>query len=109
MAEGMIFFSETNHQFISRRCLGTIKNLYKGEWKFAYQDQDYGTFTDIPNSSRAKPVEVINLETQEKQIFNTSNDADRYCGFNVGYTSKKFKKSNINTFVRNNYQISLID
>ena len=35
------FFHETNHQFCSRRCLGKIKCLYKGEWAIAYEDNEY--------------------------------------------------------------------
>ena len=35
------FFQETNHQFISRRCLHKVKCLYKNEWLIAYEDDDY--------------------------------------------------------------------
>lgn len=35
------FFNETNHQFCSRRCTGKIKCLYKGEWKIAYEENNY--------------------------------------------------------------------
>ena len=35
------FFKESNHQFISRRCLGKIKCLYKNEWKIAYENNEY--------------------------------------------------------------------
>lgn len=35
------FFKESNHQFISRRCLGRIKKLYKNEWQIAYEENEY--------------------------------------------------------------------
>ena len=35
------FFNETNHQFVSRRCQGKIKKLYKNEWKIAYEENEY--------------------------------------------------------------------
>lgn len=35
------FFNETNHQFISRRCLHQIKCLYRNEWLIAYENDDY--------------------------------------------------------------------
>lgn len=108
MSEAAQFFNQSRHQFISRRCRGEIKNLYQGKWAFAYQDQDYNNFTNIPNAARAKQVEVINLQTNEKNIFNTCNDADRYCGFSIGYTSKKFKKLQQSSFERNQYKLTLL-
>lgn len=106
MAEAATFFNQSNHQFISRRCRGEIKNLYEGKWMFAYQDQEYGDFSAIPNAKRAKQVEVVNLKTKEKAICNSGNEADRLCGFGLGYTSKKLK--NTSSFTRNDYQITLL-
>lgn len=109
MAECAAFFHKDNHQFISRRCRGEIQSLYEGKWEFSYQDQDYGTFTARPNAKRTKRVEVVNLETQEKQIFNTMKDADRYCGFGLDYISKKFKSTGTKELYRNQYKIILLD
>lgn len=109
MAECATYFGKDNHQFISRRCRGDIKSLYEGKWKFAYQDQDYDNFTSRPNAKRTKRVEVLNLETQEKVIFNTMKDADRYCGFGLDYTSKKFKSTGLKEIYRNQYKLTLLD
>ena len=106
MAEAATFFNQTGHQFISRRCRGEIKNLYEGKWMFAYQNQEYGNFTSIPNAKRAKQVEVFNLKTKEKTICNSGNEADRLCDFGIGYTSKKLK--NTSSFTRDDYQITLL-
>lgn len=108
MAEATEFFHQTNHQFISKRCRGEVSNLYEGKWMFAYQDKEYRNFSFIPNAKRAKRVEVLNLTTNEKKIFNNGNDVDRYCGFGLGYTSRKLKASG-STLTRNNYQITLLN
>ncbi|MCM1324374.1 MAG: hypothetical protein NC218_09445 [Acetobacter sp.] len=107
MAEAANFFNQSNHQFISRRCRGEVANLYEGKWMFAYQDEEYMTFSATPNAKRAKQVEVLNLTTGEKKIFNSGNEADRYCGFGLGYISRKLKASSP-TVQRNNYQITLL-
>lgn len=109
MAECAAYFHKDNHQFISRRCRGEIKNLYEGKWEFAYQNQEYGLFSARPNAKRTKRVEVLNLETQEKKIFNTMKDVDRYCGFGLDYTSKKFKATGKKELYRNQYKLTLLD
>ena len=109
MAECAAYFKKDNHQFISRRCRGQIRSLYEGKWEFAYQNQEYGIFSARPNAQRTKQVEVLNLETQEKQIFNTMKDADRYCGFGLDYTSKKFKSTGLKELYRNQYKLTLLD
>lgn len=57
------FFGEENHNFITRRCIGKTKFLYKGIWNFAYQDSSYHEATKTKNIKRKKPIEVkINNE-----------------------------------------------
>lgn len=109
MAECATYFHKDNHQFISRRCRGEVNNLYEGKWEFAYQDQEYNTFSSRPNATRTKRVEVINLDTQEKQVFNTMKDVDRFCGFGLNYTSKKFKATGAKELYRNQYKLILLD
>lgn len=109
MAECAAYFGKDNHQFISRRCRGEIKSLYEGKWQFAYQDSDYGVFTARANAGRTKRVEVLNTETQEKHICDTMKDADRYCGFGLDYTSKKFKSTGAKTLHRDKYMLTLLD
>lgn len=75
----------------------------------AYADAEYGVFNARPNASRTKTLEIINLTTGEKQIVNTMKDADRYCGFGLDYTSKRLKKTNEKTFIRDNYQITILN
>ncbi len=40
-SEMQAFFNETNHQFISRRCLKQVKCLYKNTWLIAYEQDEY--------------------------------------------------------------------
>lgn len=35
------FFHESNHQFVSRRCLHKISKPYKNEWLIAYEQDEY--------------------------------------------------------------------
>lgn len=109
MAEGATYFGMTSHQPISRRCRGEVKSLYNEEWMFSYQDQDYNTFTLIPNATRAKRVEVLNTVTNEKQIFNNYHLAEKFCGFGKDYLSKTFRKTNSNQIKRNNFQITQLN
>ena len=109
MAEGAKYFSMTSHQPISRRCRGEINSLYNEEWMFGYQDEEYRNFSDIPNATRAKKVEVLNLFTGEKQIFNNYHLAEQACGFGKDYLSKKFRATKSNQIQRKNYQIIKID
>lgn len=109
MAECAQFFGKDNHQFISRRCRGETQNLYEGKWMFAYQDEEYRTFSAVPNASRAKRIEVLDTVTKEKQIFNTANAVDRQYGFSLGYTSKKFRTTGLKVIMRDKYQLTLLD
>ena len=109
MAEAKEFFHQDKHQFISRRCRGEITNLYEGKWKFAYQDKDYGNFTATPNEKRSRKVEVLNLQTKEKEIFNTCNEVDRKLGFSIGYTNKKLNASLTKSYIRNNYEVKFLN
>lgn len=108
MAEAKEFFHQSNHQFISRRCRGEVKNLYEGKWMFAYQEEDYREFSAFPNASRAKRVEVLNLITNEKTICNSCNEADRLCGFRIDYTSTTFLKNKNKPFIKDNFQLTRI-
>ena len=108
MAEAARYFNQTNHQFISRRCRGEVKNLYEGKWMFAYQDKDYGNFTAIPNANRSRQVLVLNLETKEQFIYNTCNAVDTALGFSKGYTNKKLNASPEKKYIRNNYEVHFL-
>lgn len=84
MADGQRFFNETNHQFISRRCLHTIKSLYKDQWQFAYENEEY-LLPDLKETKRVTnkgvTVKAINKDTNEELIFNSYTDLGKF--FNI--------------------------
>ena len=78
LSECQAYFEEKNHNFITRRCLGKTKCLYKKEWAIAYQENDYYNFTPYKNSTRAQPIEVFDNQTKEKKIFPSYTSAEKY-------------------------------
>lgn len=108
LSECQAFFQETNHNFITRRCIGKTKCLYKQEWAFAYANEEYKDFTPYKNSTKAQPVEVLDLDTQEAKTFESYSAAERYYGItNRAFRSKAYLKDK--TFTVSHYQITKID
>ena len=83
-AEMQKFFNQTNHIFISRRCLGKIKKPYLDEWEIAYADEEYGKAylkEKVQNNStkkRCSSIDVKNLLTNEEKNFPSYAAAERY-------------------------------
>ena len=112
LAEGQAYFQESNHQFISRRCLQQVKSLYKNEWLFAYETADYpNDYTIGVKSGKSKPVKVKDLLTQEEHIFNSYADAERYFSVALGGFRKcaAAKRGDKLFIVKNQYQITVLD
>lgn len=76
-AEVRDFFHESNHQFVSRRCLGKIKCLYKDKWMFAYESQEYPIDVKIKGETPRKGTEfkVIDLKTNQEYVFKSIRQA----------------------------------
>lgn len=78
-AEARDYFKESNHQFVSRRCTGKIKCLYKNEWMFAYEDNDYPQ--DAPEKGNTpkhgRELKITNLITGEEFIYNSLRELER--------------------------------
>lgn len=94
------FFKETNHSFITKRCLGETKCLYQGCWNIAYENQNYFNLTPYKNNAKAKKIKVENLETKECKEFNSYAEAERY--FNVrqkAFSGKAYKYKNQEHFI----------
>ncbi len=110
MAEAARFFNENNHQFISRRCLKKITNLYKEQWTFAYADSDYPECCTNPYGNRAKEVEVVDLNTNKIQHFFNYHEAEQFCHFSKDFLSKKFRSiAPEKVIIRDNFKITLLN
>ena len=112
LAECQRFFNESNHQFVSRRCLHKIKCLYNNEWMFAYEEDEYSNdYTVGIKGGQSKSVKVKDLQTNEEKTFNSYADAERY--FNVPLTSFRkcaaAKRGEKNFITKNRYQILVLD
>ena len=79
LSEAQAYFGESNHNFITRRCRGEIKCLFRKEWMFAYEDEDYANDTTVEiKHGRAKAIKVLDLESNQEQTFNSYSEAERY-------------------------------
>lgn len=78
-AEMRDYFGESNHQFISRRCLGAIKCLYKDEWMIAFENQDYANdFTQKGKTpKRGRELKIIDLINNKEYYFHSLRELER--------------------------------
>lgn len=82
----------TNHNFITKRCSGDIKYLFKGKWKIAYQDDEYFSFSLDKNIKSSKPINIENIETGEIMNFSSFSSAERYFNLWRGFFFDKKDK-----------------
>lgn len=78
-AEMRDYFKENNHQFISRRCLGKIKCLYKDEWLIAFEEQEYiKDFTQKGKTpKRGRELKIIDLKNNKEYYFHSLRELER--------------------------------
>lgn len=97
-----IFFKETQHNFITRRCTHKTKCLYKREWLISYEDEEYDlTCTVNKNNRKARSVKIINLSNNEEKIFNSYAEAERYYKLTPKILSKKTYKQGDSYIIKN--------
>jgi group I intron endonuclease len=112
LAECRDYFHETNHQFISRRCLKKIRKLYKDSWLFSYinDDFDYAVIKDSNKHDKKtrRKIEVTNLSDNTTNIFKTYRDAERFYNIkpNTFRDNPHFKGE---TFLYENLQIKILN
>lgn len=107
-AEMRDFFQESNHQFATRRCRHEIQSLYKEQWAIAYEEDEYFNFSEQKRTNKHKQVEVVDLKNFTKEIFSTMSEASRYCGV-ADRTIKDIKTKQGNTFILNDFQITILN
>lgn len=104
------FFGETNHSFITRRCKERLKYVYKGEWIFAYEENEYiQDYYLKKHQNRKKHINVVDLTTNEEKEFDSYSDAKKY--FNVDYrlTPKTPQKKGETVIIHNRFKITVLD
>lgn len=108
LADCQKYFNESNHNFITRRCLGKTKCLYKQKWAFAYLEDDYRKFSVKKGSTRAQPIQVQDLTTNEIRTFPSYTSAEKFYQTKphaFGGKAYKYDKS----FTVDNYLITKIN
>lgn len=79
LSEAQNYFGESNHNFITRRCRGLIKCLFRKEWMFAYEEEQYSNnYTIEKVHGMGKKVKVIDLISSEIKEFANFSEAERY-------------------------------
>lgn len=112
LSEAQAYFCETNHNFITRRCRGTIKCLFRKEWMFAYEDEEYSQDNTITvKHGRAKSIKVLDIESNIENIFESYSAAERYYqvpnkSFRGSAAAKRGEKEYI---VKNRFKITLLE
>ena len=81
-AEMRDFFGETNHQFITRRCLHQIKCLYKNEWLIAYEKDEYVKDYSLKGQikRRGKQIKITDLTNNKEYYFRSIRQAKEEMG-----------------------------
>lgn len=104
------FFKESNHNFITRRCLGKTKCLYKKEWLIAYEENNYPTdFTIEKGSRKAKRIKLIDLSNDMEYNFPSFAAAERF--FNLpqkGLSGSAYRKGK-HFICYNRFEITVLD
>lgn len=104
------YFKETQHNFITRRCLRKTKYPYKGEWLISYQDDEYPKeYTLYKNIKNSKKILVENLETKEKQEFPSYASAERYFSLPLKAFSGKAYLKGKDFVIKNKYHIIILN
>ena len=81
LAECLSFFNIKNKETLSKRATGENKLLYKGEWLFAYPDNDYITdYIEYYDSSCRHGRKTILQSDIEELKFNSINKALAFLG-----------------------------
>lgn len=98
-----IYFSETNHRFITTRVTGKIKSLYKNEWLISYYNNDYNF--NIKSGRRGTKIRVFNYKTFENNEYDSINEMCRNKNIPKNIILERIN----NRIFYNNYVIDVIE
>lgn len=111
ISEMQAFFNETNHNFITRRCLGQTKCLYRKQWQIAYANENYPEYSVNKNNARARKIQVTNLLDNTIYKFNSYAEAERYFQLSEKtFSGKAYKHKEEPYFIiKNQYKIEILN
>lgn len=100
------YFKEKHHRFITTRITNQTRGLYRGEWAFAYIDEDYIYEMDVHKKGRR--LKVFDINNDKDLYFESIRNASSELGIN---------RSKIETYIRNgesefeidNYKITILN
>lgn len=84
--ECLQFLGIKNHGVVSDRARKKITTLWRHEWKFAFENEDYGEFTDAEDydASLRKGIKVTLTKDGVSQIFNSKHKAEEFLSLRKG-------------------------
>lgn len=104
------FFNEDNHSFISRRCRGITKYVYKGEWIFAYEESEYiKDYYFKKHQNRKRHIFVIDLKTNEEKEFDSYTEAKKYFDVDYRLTPRISKDVGETFIIHNRFKITVLN
>lgn len=105
------YFNEKNHNFITRRCSGKTKYVYKGEWIFAYRNNEYiNDYHFEKDICRRKAVKIVNITTGDENIFSSYAKAELHFGLKRGFFSgDAYKHKNKPYWEKAGYRIFVLE
>lgn len=110
LSEMQSFLNFNNHSFITKRCNGEIKSLWKGKWNIAYENNDYFDLTKHKNNHRSKKVKVIKQSTKESKEFPSMAEAERYFNKpNKFFSSKAYRHKDKGRFIKDDFEIIFLN
>ena len=109
--ECRIYFGESNHNFITRRCNKQTKYAYRKEWIFAYADEEYiDDYTIKKSNWKKKKIKIICIDTNKEYYFDSYKEAANFFGLEDKYfSSKAYKHKNKEYWQKSNYKIFILE
>ena len=84
--ECLQFLGIKNHGIVSDRARKKTTTLWRHEWKFAFENEDYGEFTDAEDydASLRKGIKVTLTKDGVSQVFNSKHKAEEFLSLRKG-------------------------
>lgn len=85
--EALKYFNHKQKGTFIKYCENKAICLWKGEWTFAYENNDF--ITDLPkyydrSLNKGNKVKLIDLDSNEEKTFNSLNKLNKYLGIRKG-------------------------